>query len=352
MLDRVRVAEKIARLSFAGDTRSQELSRAAASRLKALCQNVLPGVALTEKITVLRAQNSEILDFNQDYSVLGVDGSQIYPDRSFAGGQLAILNVGGIFLDYGEVTSSADFFSRPECLTRDVCFEEIGPFSFCPELIDLLRSVRELEVGLERWLELAAAGKAPAFLLFDGSMIHHGLHLKNIHLQRYFMERFARVFGLFREHGIVAAWYTSLPQSRTLAALVGGEVFCDADLFEDVLSSWAMSPVFCLAQHGFAGVQVDFEDSCAFVYFSTGDEIVRLEVARWVARDLARYEKLCSMIKDQVQKGLGYPVALTESHRQAVVAEADRQCILQLLEHMPQHSAQTTKALRKLIIPV
>jgi hypothetical protein len=45
---------------------------------------------------------------------------------------------------------------------------------------------------------------------------------------------------------------------------------------------------------------------------------------------------------DQCQKGLGYPVALQESHEQAVVREADRQAFLHLYQ----------KALREAGIPI
>jgi NurA-like 5'-3' nuclease len=57
-------------------------------------------------------------------------------------------------------------------------------------------------------------------------------------------------------------------------------------------------------------------------------------------------------MRDQVEKGMGYPVALTEAHRQAVVSEADRQSILQLLEHSSFHGVRTAKMLRKIIVPV
>jgi hypothetical protein len=352
VLDRVVVAQKLARLKFAWNSDvSKELSRAAALRLKDLFKKIVFGAQLTDSLVPLLPA-FEVASFQHSYCVLAVDGSQIYPDRSFADGQLALLNVGGILLDYGARVSAADFFSEPEWLTLEGCAKDVGAFPFCPELIDLLRSIRELELGLQRAVSLIQQGKNLDLVLFDGSMLQHGLMLKSLTLQKYVFEKLGRVLALFREHQILVAWYTSAPHAHGLAALVCDENVTDAQLLVQILGEWQTSPLFSVGQQLSMRGAVHPLDACVFLYFFTGQEVARLEFPRWIANKPELYGRVCALMRDQVEKGMGYPVALTEAHRQAVVSEADRQSILQLLEHSSFHGVRTAKMLRKIIVPV
>jgi hypothetical protein len=77
----------------------------------------------------------------QQYTVLAVDGSQVYPNRHMAGIGCFLLNVGGAQFTYGEAASTVSFFSIPE-----VCpFSEMnaGKESVPSEVVDLLRESRE-----------------------------------------------------------------------------------------------------------------------------------------------------------------------------------------------------------------
>uniref|UniRef100_UPI00286E91FE DNA double-strand break repair nuclease NurA n=1 Tax=Chamaesiphon sp. VAR_48_metabat_403 TaxID=2964700 RepID=UPI00286E91FE len=69
-----------------------------------------------------------------------------------------------------------------------------------------------------------------------------------------------------------------------------------------------------------------------FCYLNVGTEIARIEVPAWVAQDEDLADVTLSMIISQVNKGYGYPVALAESHNQAVVRGADRSSFFALLE--------------------
>ena len=63
-----------------------------------------------------------------------------------------------------------------------------------------------------------------------------------------------------------------------------------------------------------------------------GDEIARIEMPRWVARDENLLNLVHSLVLDQCRRGQGYPVALSEAHEQAVVTAADRENFWQLVE--------------------
>ncbi len=71
------------------------------------------------------------------------------------------------------------------------------------------------------------------------------------------------------------------------------------------------------------------EQQVHFYYLQGGEEIARVEIPAWVALD----EKLLGLghrlILDQCQRGQGYPVAISESHEQAVIHTSDRRVFKQ-----------------------
>lgn len=69
-----------------------------------------------------------------------------------------------------------------------------------------------------------------------------------------------------------------------------------------------------------------------FCYVHVGTEVARVEVPRWVAEDETLLNQSLSILLGQVYKGYGYPVALAESHNQAVVRGGDRARFFSLLE--------------------
>jgi hypothetical protein len=69
-----------------------------------------------------------------------------------------------------------------------------------------------------------------------------------------------------------------------------------------------------------------------FCYVNVGTEIARIEAPAWVVRDPDLTDMALSLTLAQVNKGYGYPVALAESHNQAVVRSADRSTFFALLE--------------------
>ena len=68
-----------------------------------------------------------------------------------------------------------------------------------------------------------------------------------------------------------------------------------------------------------------------FFYINVGNEVGRVELPGWMAQDATLVEYAASVILDQCHKGRGYPVALAESHEQAVVRGADRDFFYQVI---------------------
>ena len=69
-----------------------------------------------------------------------------------------------------------------------------------------------------------------------------------------------------------------------------------------------------------------------FFYLRLENEIARVEVPAWVARDQRRLDLVHAVVLDQCRLGFGYPVALAEAHEQAVVSGADRDHFWDLVE--------------------
>jgi hypothetical protein len=69
-----------------------------------------------------------------------------------------------------------------------------------------------------------------------------------------------------------------------------------------------------------------------FCYVHVGTEIARIEFPQWVVEDTQMFEESLGLMLAQVHKGYGYPVALAESHNQAVVRGGDRSRFFGLLE--------------------
>jgi NurA-like 5'-3' nuclease len=69
-----------------------------------------------------------------------------------------------------------------------------------------------------------------------------------------------------------------------------------------------------------------------FYYVKIEDEIARVEIPEWIARNDALLNMTHTLILDQCRRGQGYPVALSEAHEQAVITAADRANLQTLVE--------------------
>jgi hypothetical protein len=61
-----------------------------------------------------------------------------------------------------------------------------------------------------------------------------------------------------------------------------------------------------------------------FFLLATGDEIARIEIPEWVARDRSLLGMLHAVLVDQIHKGFGYPAVLARADDRAVISLGDR----------------------------
>jgi len=309
------------------------------------------------------------------YTVLAVDGSQVYPDRHISGISCFLLNAGGCLLHYGK-TSKAILFSEPHvCIPEDVSQDNNQAFSV--DLVDLKREALELEVAFKRSVQVVQEDQiTPYICLFDGSLIFWHLEAKPPEVCDLFLKTYVHVLNQFYEKKIIFASYVSLPKSKELVHLVkigtcgisssdtfgcdpkyqkfpcqDIDLLSDSHVLDQILMPGFRSTIF-FSNAKIVEYYPEHLKPC-FFYVNIGKEIVRIEFPKWVLDQEQEngLELISSICFDQAIKGYGYPVALAEAHEQAVIKSPDRDFFYHMLSKagiMQKHNViMSQKSLKK-----
>lgn len=299
------------------------------------------------------------------YSVVAVDGSQIYPDRHISGAGCFLLNVGGAIFEYGE-QSTVQFFSEPRVLMMDeVKINGDAPLS--PEMIDLLREACELKIMVQKAAELkkrlqergaAQGNESDASLmpvcLLDGTIIFWNLDSRPPEVKAYFLEKYLHYLAAAHKEGLLEAGFISFPKSRELVSLIKlglcrfkqancipchstfdtfpceqANEFIDTQVTKTFLKRYHRTTIF----YNNSKISSEYPAHLkpCFFYLDIGKETARIEIPRWIADNDQYVDLICRVALDQSLKGFGYPVCLAESHEQAVVKGADRDFFYHLI---------------------
>lgn len=289
------------------------------------------------------------------YAVIAVDGSQIYPDRH-QGMSCYLLNAGIAHFTYGE-QSSARLHSAPSLFTQADTLE------MTEELVNCRRAELEFEVGLQESRTARSQNPTiPVIFLCDGSLIFWHLESKHPRIKERFLKRYIEQLDAFYRERILIAGFISLPKSKELVSilrkcvtvnLVAGleqsslgllnldslspdslslETVIDTDIADFFLKKGESTGLF-VHNSTLAQSYPPHLRPC-FVYLHCGDEIARIEIPFWIAQEQELLTRVVRIIFDQCIKGNGYPIALSESHEQAVVTSADRQFFFEMLYKM------------------
>ncbi|MFA6991401.1 MAG: DNA double-strand break repair nuclease NurA [Candidatus Babeliales bacterium] len=199
----------------------------------------------------------------KNYSVLAVDGSQVYPDRHISGINCFLINIGQSHMEYGQ-PSKANLSSQPYVFTPDNVFgdpsirfamqhaatqitqdereeeptrgafdklrtggeplQQVIDFgNFSPDVVDLKREELELEASFKTAHELNQkylTQNTPFAVLVDGSLIFWQLESKSPEIKKYFLNKYFEHLNSFYEKNIPIAGYISMPKSRELINLL------------------------------------------------------------------------------------------------------------------------------------
>jgi hypothetical protein len=325
-------------------------------------------------------QHYPALPLPDEFSVIATDGSQIDVDRHHSA-RCYLINIGSVVLNYSS-SPDASLDSSPRLYSEDQDLVMKPPSGIGREqpvegaLLGIKRSIEECRRLAQLATELPAA--APVLALVDGSLILWGLAGKDCPdfvveelLDRGFIRCLDDIKKLNKDRTVAIASYISFPRSTDVINalrialcpndiadceyhcnnIATGSRQCDAvagvqdrGLFFSILAEDERSALF-ISQSSV--VQKHYgSHRIYFFYVRAGDEIARVEIPEWAARDEKLLNLTHTLILDQCRRGQGYPVALSEAHEQAVVTGADRQNFQQLLEIslLEEGIQQTTSA--------
>lgn len=292
----------------------------------------------------------------KEFTVIATDGSHIDVDRHRST-RCYLINIGAVVLDYGtrpdaRLESLPQLYSEPEDLV-------IAPEKGRQQPVEgpLLGIKRSVEEGKH----LAALAKelppdTATLALLDGSLILWGLEAYPEFVTEALLDKgFIPCLEEIRKLKIALASYISFPRSTDVVNALRVAIcpyeapdcdrYCpnrakgcdkvsgvqDRELFINLLgpgerSGLFISPSKIMKRYG--------EHRVYFFYLRLDDEIARLEIPQWVATNDNLLNLTHALVLDQCQRGLGYPVALSEAHEQAVVTGADREEFWQLVESL------------------
>lgn len=281
---------------------------------------------------------SVIVRKKDSYSVVAVDGSQIYPDRH-QHGSCYLINTGTVVLKYDGKASSAAFSNEP-ALFAD--YDEL--MEHATDLVNAQRQDLELQACVRVGKKVLEEQGTTPYVLVDGSLIFWHLHTKDVRLKNRFLPRYIDYLQELYALRIPIAGYISLPHSKEMMTIirVADAVYyqqkykdelqrcVDSVLMRMWLQENERSVVCASSSPIVAEYPEHLKPHC--MYIKTPYEVARIEIPQWMTQNKMLIETVGGIILDQAEKGFGYPVALAEAHEQAVVKGADRELFYHLLQ--------------------
>lgn len=326
----------------------------------------------SRKRPFLRAETRETLgnvhcpgNLPKNFCVLSVDGSHIDVDRHLSA-QCALINIGGCVIKYG-AQSHAYLFNTPTLYSNEQLYltEKKSSVTEVPiegAVLGLKRTIDEIK-ALEPLIIEQTPSDIPTLALLDGSLVLWGLSgrgypdlVRDEIITRGLVPALDSLRAISKTQCLSLAAYVSLPRNREVVNTLrlylceSGDAECsascsgrssplapcnmvndllDRDLFQSLLQPGQRSSLFSTN----SSIVREYRDhNIFFFYIHTGNEIARVEIPEWVASNETLLSLTHVLILDQCERGLGYPVAISEAHQQAVITGRDRQRFRELVD--------------------
>lgn len=293
------------------------------------------------------------------HSVFATDGSQISPSHH----EIAycyLINIGRVMLHYGQSLFPV-LDSIPEVFyTQEDLYESRQWGIPTDEWLGYRRTVSEIEALAEmayRWVKPPGAHEEPNLALVDGSLIYWFLENLPTPARDQLLPRIFQAWEQLKAARVPLISYLSanrhteavrflrygacpydVPDCQTYCDKSQGkklpcqtcEPLRDTTLWQTLLAPGQRSLLWRSASPILELYPEEF--MIHFCYVNVGTEIARVEFPAWLAADVNLLEQSLGILLAQVYKGYGYPVAIAESHNQAVVRSSDRARFFALLE--------------------
>lgn len=285
------------------------------------------------------------------YSVVSVDGSQIYYDKH-QGPPCFLINVGFIQLRYGLRGKSIQCGSEPILCTKLDAENDYGS----PDFVNMKREAYEFTMAFQQMQQLQEElGYHDSLCLFDGSLIFFHLDAKDMEFKERFLAEYCDVLEQFHEKKMLIAGYMSLPRTKELvnlcklklaqfdAATLEHTSIIDRLTDVDITDLYVKVAQRSIVFKSLASISYLYPENLKpyFCYLNVGSEIARIEFPAWIALSNELVNKVCSIALDQSMKGRGYPVCLFEAHEQAVIKSLDRDFFYRMIEKLSQKQTKS-----------
>ena len=317
-----------------------------------------------------------------EFTVIATDGSHIDVDRHRSA-RCYLINIGSVVLRYGaSPTAVLDSFPSLYAGDEDLVIAPAGTKGREQPIEGALLGIKRSVDECRRLVELAAElpSDSSNLALLDGSLILWGLEaypefVSETLLDNGFLNCLNQIKKINGDKKLALASYISFPRSTDVANTLRVAICpndpldtdrhclscekrdCDAvagvqdrELFSNLLNQGERSALF-ISQSSVVRKHYG-EHWVYFFYIKLEDEVARVEIPQWVAKDENLLNLTHSLVLDQCQCGQGYPVALSEAHEQAVVTTADRENFWALVEsflveeHMPTPTSAKSRSKR------
>jgi GNAT superfamily N-acetyltransferase len=302
-----------------------------------------------------------------EFSIIATDGSNIDVDRHRST-RCYLINIGSVVLSYG-AKPGALLESSPALYFGDEDLVIVPPDGAKGREQLVEGALLGIKRGVDECRELARLAadlskESLALALLDGSLILWGLAGKvypdfvtEALLDKGFLRCLEDIRKLNKDRHLALASYISFPRSTDVVnalrialcphQIIDTDRLCkectsrecakvdgvrDRELFFNLLAPGERSALFTsqsrIVKDHYGGHWV------YFFYLRVDDEIARVEIPQWAARDDNLLNLTHALVLDQCRRGQGYPVALSEAHEQAVVTGADKESFWQLVESL------------------
>lgn len=290
------------------------------------------------------SKKTPILLYQEPYTIISSDGSQIFPDRH-EGISCGLINIGTVVIPYRNNGLGVELTNEPILALPTTYPDGISPH----DAIGIQRQ------GYELTYAVAKACTVPGIkaVLFDGSLIFW--HLQSVMGFEAIIQDYCATLGQLEKNQIPYGFYISAPKSKDLLHLVRLQLcnFNPANEAAYALVSACTDATIMHHQLAVGERSIFFKSGAPvtllyprlqqpfFCYLRTSTEIGRLELPAWLVENTLLCEQFIAQVADQLAKGNGYPIALAEAHEQAVVKGPDREMFYMLLAHSGMQAQRT-----------
>jgi hypothetical protein len=277
--------------------------------------------------------------FSDQYTAIGIDGSQLYPDRHNAI-SCFLLHIGAILIEYGKTTAKVEKEGYPFLFSSWDTFQDTVASH---DIVDAERFLHELQLGLATAQTYQKKNGTPCIIFIDGPLLFWHLRQKPASFVTVFSARYQAILNEYKQYRIPLVGYISSPGSKELVTYIkqyAPQEKLQSPQIQQLLSfitDTTLLSLFLEQQHqtdlfiSQTRTATQLTEDMYFYYYNIGSEYARIELPKWITQDAKVLSFVFQAVTHQIQNGFGYPTVLGLAHECAVIKNEDRILFFTLL---------------------